>query len=119
MGEDLVEGLVIEAEALGSGNERELAASVAGDRLAARRAELAAIGGRAPVLPAATLETYVFETMTVVLLRDPNAPQAPPRLGIEATGTVRSGGGPGKPFVAAFPLVDGGGAFLITDQLPV
>jgi hypothetical protein len=60
--------------------------------------------------------SYDFESMTVELLRDPDAPQAPPRLGIAATGTVTVGGEV-RPFRGSFALADAGGYFVITERL--
>lgn len=62
--------------------------------------------------------TYEFETMTVVLLRDPARPQAPPRLGIEAAGTVRArSGATPKPIEGSFAMADAGGYFVITERV--
>ncbi|MCU1371395.1 MAG: hypothetical protein JWO77_2589 [Ilumatobacteraceae bacterium] len=61
--------------------------------------------------------SYEFETMTVELLRDPDEPQAPPRLGIAATGTVTSDGET-VPFDGSFAMADAGGYFVITERLP-
>jgi hypothetical protein len=56
--------------------------------------------------------------MVVVLLRDPQRPQDPPRLGITATGTVQRGSSPRAAFRGSFALQDAGGYFVITAQLP-
>lgn len=62
---------------------------------------------------------YEFESMTVVLLRDPDQPQAPPRLGITATGSVSDPtDGTTGPFEGSFALADAGGYYVITDRIP-
>lgn len=63
---------------------------------------------------------YDFATMEVLLLRDADAPQAPPRLGIRATGTVSDpgAGGGATPFTGSFAMADAGGYFVIAARLP-
>ena len=61
--------------------------------------------------------TRSVDAMSVVLLRDPDAPQAAPRLGITATGTVQHGSGRPEPFRGSFVLIDAGRYFVVTDQL--
>lgn len=110
MGRDLVDALVIEAEALRTGDRAALETAVAGERLADDLRSLTQDG-------APELRSYDFETLEVVLLRDPLRPQDPPRLGVAATGTVRSEGGAEEPFDGSFALADVGGYFVVTAQL--
>lgn len=111
MGHDLAEALLIEAEAFRTGDVALLEVAATAPRLA----ELTELLTSAEVTPR---PTYEFDEMTVELLRDANAPQAPPRLGIVARGTRRLGDGAPEQFAAAFPLVDAGGTFLIIEELP-
>ena len=113
MGRNLVEDLIIERDALRSGDADALATALAGDRLEE------ATGRLATAVSVDQLASYRFSKMEVVLLRDADKPQAPPRLGVRVTGVVSLGeaGSPTTPFTGAFALVDGGAAFLITDQI--
>ena len=112
MGHDLVESLRIESDAIRQSDFHLLATAVTSPRLDADRT---AMSGTARGTAG---DEFHFERMAVVLLRDPARPQAPPTLGIKSQGTVRrkSTGSP-VPFAASFVLVDGGGTFLVADEL--
>jgi hypothetical protein len=97
MAGDLVEALTIEADAAASGDADVAASAIAGQRL--------------EDFPDGVGDgSFVFDTMQVVLVRDPTDPQAVPRLGIHATGAQG-----GTPLDSIFVLEDVGGTWLLTD----
>jgi hypothetical protein len=97
MADDLVEALMIEASAAAAGDVDVAASAIAGQRLEDFPDGVS--GGR-----------FAFDTMQVVLVRDPADPQAVPRLGIHATGAHG-----GAPVDSIFVLEDAGGTWLLTD----
>lgn len=97
MADDLVEALIIEADAAASRDVGVAASAIAGQRL--------------EDFPEGVSDgSFVFDTMRVVLVRDPTDPQAVPRLGIHATGAQG-----GTPLDRIFVLEDVGGTWLLTD----
>jgi Na+-translocating ferredoxin:NAD+ oxidoreductase RnfD subunit len=73
--------------------------------------------------------SYTFDRAEVVLVRDPAKPQLPPRLALEASGTVRFATYSGEPgstpgsereeaFTATFVVVLAGDRYLLAEQLP-
>jgi hypothetical protein len=97
---DLLEDLVIEADAIRANDPRLAASAVTGDRLAAARAAIANHGA-APDVP-------VFDQLTLVLRRDPDDGQAPPHLAVEATGAGTT----------TYVLAPVGAHWLIADEVP-
>lgn len=98
MAHDLVAALMIEADAAASGDADLAASAVAGERLE----DFPAAGGTGAV---------EFDSMEVVLVRDPTDPQAVPRFGIHATGTRG-----GAPVDTVYVLEDVGGTWLLTGE---
>ena len=107
MAQHLVADLTIEADALRGRDPGLAATALAGPRLedALRRMD----EGAAPA-------AHTFDTMTVVLVRDPGDPQAVPRFGIRATGTLSTGDAD-LPLDRVFVLQEVGGVWLLTDEL--
>lgn len=99
MAQDLVADLEIEAEAIRSDDAQLAATAVAGPRLE----ELAQATEPVP---------YELDTMSVVLVRDPEDPQAVPRFGIHATGRRA-----GEPLDSVFVLAEVEGVWLLTDEI--
>lgn len=108
MAQHLAEDLLIETDALRTGDPTLAATALAGPRLgdAQRRIEDGA----------AQPSEHTFSGMTVVMVRDPADPQAIPRFGIRATGT-RSTGGASTPLDRVFVLQEVEGVWLLTDEL--
>jgi hypothetical protein len=107
MAEDLVADLLIESDALREGDPALAATALAGPRLEEARREMADGADPPP--------GHTFSRMTVVIVRDPEDPQAVPRFGIRATGT--SGTGAAVPFDRVFVLQEVDGVWLLTDEL--
>lgn len=97
MADDLVEALMIEAGAAASGDATLAASAIAGQRLE-------------DFPEGVSEERFEFDTMQLVLVRDPTDPQAVPRLGIHATGARGE-----IPVDSIFVLEDAGGTWLLTD----
>jgi hypothetical protein len=108
MARDLVADLLIEADALRAGDTDLAATALAGPRLAAAR-EAISTGAAQPA-------RVGYDSMTVVMVRDPGDPQAIPRFGIHVTGT-RTTGGRSTPLDRVFVLQEVGGVWLLTDEL--
>jgi hypothetical protein len=98
MARDLVAALMIEADARARGDSEMAASAIAGQRLE----EFPASSAGEPV---------EFATMEVVLVRDPDDPQAVPRFGIHATGTRGT-----VPVDSIYVLEDAGGTWLLTGE---
>jgi hypothetical protein len=107
MARHLVEDLLIEADAVRANDETLAATALAGPRLedAQRR-----------ISEGAEPAAHTFDTMTVVMVRDPDDPQSIPRFGIRATGD-RADGGAGSPFDRVFVLQEVDEVWLLTDEL--
>jgi hypothetical protein len=82
---------------------------VAGPRLEAVRRQVAD--------GTATPTDHAFDAMTVVVVRDPEDPQAVPRFGIHATGTRSAADAPAAPFDEVFVMAEVDGVWLLTDTL--
>lgn len=106
MAEHLVADLAIEARALQTRDPELAATACAGQRLAETEKRLAA-GEVGP-------SGHDFDAMTVVMVRDPEDPQAIPRFGIRGSGTR---GEDEQPFDRVFVLQEVGGVWLLTDEL--
>jgi hypothetical protein len=98
MAHDLVAALMIEADARAAGDSEMAASAIAGERLE----DFATASGDEPI---------EFATMEVVLVRDPEDPQAVPRFGIHATGTRGA-----TPVDSIYVLEDAGGTWLLTGE---
>jgi hypothetical protein len=61
--------------------------------------------------------SFDIDSMEVVLLRDPASPQAPPRLGVVAVGTVTDATGDESALDGSFAMAEVGGRFVITERL--
>jgi hypothetical protein len=109
MAQHLVEDLLIEADALRSADVDLAATAVAGARLEAVRRQVAD--------GAATPADHTFETMTVVVVRDPEDPQAVPRFGVHATGTRTAGDAAAAPFDEVFVMAEVDEVWLLTDTV--
>lgn len=96
---DVAVGLAIEAAATETDDHKLAETATTGARLKSFEAT-----GRAT--------SYVFESMTVLVVRDPTNPQAIPRLGVRTVGTRDD-----SPFDAIFVVQDAGGTWLIEDEL--
>jgi Na+-translocating ferredoxin:NAD+ oxidoreductase RnfD subunit len=99
MGHDLVTDLLIEADAHRSGDTALAATAIAGPRLTAFE-------------EVSEIPPYEFTTMTVVLVRDPEDPQAVPRFGIRASGFRGA-----TEMDSIFVLQDVGGVWILTDEM--
>ena len=99
MARDLVAALMIEAAAHAAGDSEMAASAIAGERLE----DFATASGDGPI---------EFATMEVVLVRDPDDPQAVPRFGIHATGTRAA-----APVDTVYVLEDVGGTWLLTGEV--
>jgi Na+-translocating ferredoxin:NAD+ oxidoreductase RnfD subunit len=108
MARHLVADLLIEADALRSGDADLAATALAGPRLAEARVAVAAGDARPAIVDC--------DGMVVVMVRDPGDPQAIPRFGIRATGT-RTVGGRSAPLDRVFVLQEVAGVWLLTDEL--
>ncbi|MEZ5381627.1 MAG: hypothetical protein R2754_07500 [Microthrixaceae bacterium] len=125
---DLAANLLIEAEAIGSGDESPLAAALVGPRLAAARAAIEpasdgtnpteaasgapdgeAPGGRAAPAPGQQVD---FGAAEVTIVRTSDSPQALPSLAVIADGEAD-----GDPFRSAFVMAPGDDAWLLVDVL--
>lgn len=98
MAHDLVAALMIEADAALAADTELAASAIAGLRLD---------GFPDGVDP----EAITFDSMQVVLVRDPADPQAVPRLGIHATGQRA-----GSPVDSVFVLENAHGTWLLTEE---
>jgi hypothetical protein len=98
MAHDLVAALMIEAHARAAGDSEMAATAIAGQRL--------------EDFPSTSADEQVeFASMEVVLVRDPDDPQAVPRFGIHATGVRGS-----TPLDTVYVLEDAGGTWLLTGE---
>ena len=82
IGHDLVEATIAETAARSKKNEKLAAGAVFGDQLARLHAALTGKG----VDDKIAVTDYRFSAMTLILVPDLANPQAPPQLGIRATG---------------------------------
>jgi len=98
MAHDLVTDLLIEADAHHSDDIALAATAVAGPRLAAFE-------------EASEIPSYEFSAMTVVLVRDPEDPQAVPQFGIRASGLRGA-----TAAESIFVLQDAGGVWILTEE---
>jgi hypothetical protein len=110
MGRHLVEDLLIEADALRTDDATLAATALAGPRLDGVRRQVADD-------TAATPAEHAFAAMTLVVVRDPDDPQAVPQLGIHATGTRTVEDGSPTPFDQVFVMQEVGEVWLLTDEL--
>jgi hypothetical protein len=108
MARDLVEDLVLEGDALASGDADGAAAAAVDERLAELRSAIArAPGGRSEV------DRYRAERLTVLRYQDPAQPQAPPTFAVRFEGTARAGA-VRRPVDTTFVLAPVGGHWLIS-----
>jgi hypothetical protein len=123
MGVDLAADLLIEAEALRR-RDPDLAATAAAEVSLQRfRQDIdAARRSGAAIVP-----SYRFTGMSVVVVRDPARPQAPPQLAVDVRGAVSgttyqgpsptpAGGHEEAPYQRTFTLALAGGHYLITAE---
>jgi hypothetical protein len=111
---DAVEGLVIERAAASSGDADLGATAVAGLRLDALNAQIAARDSTNPV--DAGEVTIEVDELALVLVRDSVNPQASPQVGVHVVGSI-AGGGADEELDATLVVIDGGGTWLIVDQV--
>jgi hypothetical protein len=117
-----VEDLIITGRAVREGNPALASTVGTGAWLRAIQRQIASTGAAG-----VAVQTYTFQRMTVVLVRDPTSPQSPPRIGIRAQGTIRrvTYARPGgadvigrsdSPFRGTFVMVLSGGHYLIAAE---
>jgi len=116
---DLAEDLVIEGEAVRTGDLDIVAHAAVGDRLDELRDRIREGDAEVPV--------YAFDELRLILHRELEVGQAAPRLGIEAHGTVRLdravdgrvSRGRTEDHAAVYLLTEVDGHWLIDDERPV